>query len=283
MRYGLTAVLAVIGVVIAPRAFENGRLYSVMLVAMIVSTRVIVVAPRRFEMRNATLGWRRLWYLLLGQIALLGIAFALALEPRGSVPGAWAALAVAAGIEIFALRREPAEHVRAGTLVPWLRYIPSNESEELGAERPTLATNAFKNALADAYAEIPTGRSRVPCDSALGRRSRAACSRCAVRVRVGRRRRGDCGGAALPLHGRTWGKSRNLSARRSVRAPAAHRCAAVLRTRGTIARFGHVMRGAELEIQRSAQRRIRSQRYVRERERSPRFCGYVPRVVLNSV
>jgi hypothetical protein len=27
-------------------------------------------------------------------------------------------LAVAAGIEIFAFRREPGEHVRAGTLVP---------------------------------------------------------------------------------------------------------------------------------------------------------------------
>ena len=156
MRYGLTAAVAVIGVVIAPRAFENGRLYSVMLVAMIVSTRVIVVAPRRFEMRNATLGWRWLWYLLLGQIALLAIAFALALSPRGSVPGAWAALAVAAGIEIFALRREPGEHVRAGTLVPWLRYIPSNETEELASERPAPATNAFKSALADVYAEIPT-------------------------------------------------------------------------------------------------------------------------------
>jgi hypothetical protein len=39
----------------------------VMLVAMIVSTRVFVVAPRRFEMRNATFGRRRLWFLLLVQ------------------------------------------------------------------------------------------------------------------------------------------------------------------------------------------------------------------------
>jgi len=156
MRYGLTAVIAVIGVVIAPHAFGNGRLYAVMLVATAVSTRVIAVAPRRFEMRNATVGWRRLWYLLLGQIALLAIAFALALNSHGSVPGAWAALAVAAGVEIFASRREPWEHVRAGTLVPWLQYIPSDETEELGAERPAPATNAFKSALADVFAEIPT-------------------------------------------------------------------------------------------------------------------------------
>jgi hypothetical protein len=155
LRYGLTAVLAVIGVVIAPHAYSSGRLYSVMIVAVIVTTRVVVVAPHRFAFRNLSRGWRRIWYLLIVQIVLLAVAFTLALSSRGSVPVAWAALALAVGIEIFVSRRTAAEHVRAGTLVPWAPYPPS-DAEQLTAEPPGPAARALQAALADVYADVPT-------------------------------------------------------------------------------------------------------------------------------
>ncbi len=92
-RYGVTVVLAVLALVIGPRAFGHGVFGYVLLAAAVMVTRIVYVTPPRFADRNATPRLRVVWYIFLAEVIVAATAFVLAFDRHGSLTGSIAAVA----------------------------------------------------------------------------------------------------------------------------------------------------------------------------------------------
>ncbi len=156
IQYVLMGVLWLIGSAIAPHAAASGHLGIVVWIGTLVSARIVLVAPHRFAFRRSTRGLSTAWYLFVGEIVLLAIAFVLALDDRGSVAGAWTALAVAIGLEIFVSKMELGAHRRIGTIVPELRCEALDGDWEVTGESWGGANDTFKRALAQTFPRVAT-------------------------------------------------------------------------------------------------------------------------------
>ncbi len=156
IRYGVIVVLWIVGKLIAPHAAATGALGLVIWISTVVSARIIFVAPHRFGFRNSTKRLRLTWYVFIGEIVLLGAAFVLALDERGSVAGAWTTLAAAIGLEVLVSKMELNVHRRIGTIVPRLRSEPLGDEWRVTGESWGGVNDDFKRALATEFSRVAT-------------------------------------------------------------------------------------------------------------------------------
>jgi hypothetical protein len=155
-RYGVMAVLAMIALVIGSRSFPSVVFGWIVAGASAIGTRIVVTAPGRFALRNATVRLRRVFYLFIAEIVALGVAFTLIFDQRGSPAIAIAALVVVIVLEVLATRTQIAEYRRLHVIIDPIAHPSPDEVSGFAPDAGGPSSRAFQSALADAFVQIPT-------------------------------------------------------------------------------------------------------------------------------